>query len=104
MEKSGSTRRRSVYFYQVGRFIDTPVYKRTALPRGSTLRDPVVVDEVKSTIVCGLSGRLRLDDAGHVTLRIEEGQQRSTSDARPSSDEGVGSEDYGARGVELERG
>jgi hypothetical protein len=38
-----------------------------------------VVEEAESTIVCGPPGSPRLDD-GHVTLTIEAGQQRSTSD------------------------
>jgi hypothetical protein len=40
----------------------------------------VKVDEAEWIIICGPLGSLRLDDGRHVTLTIEEGQQRSMSD------------------------
>lgn len=64
---------RPVYFEELRRPADTPVWARNALRPGQTLAGPVIVEEADSTIVCGPSGRLRLDEAGHVVMTLAGG-------------------------------
>jgi N-methylhydantoinase A len=68
---AGRPRRRPVYFQERRDFVETLVYRRADLRLGETIVGPAVIEEAESTIVCGPSGRLRLDDAGHVVVTID---------------------------------
>ena len=61
---------RPVYFEEARGLVDTPVWTRRGLRPGETIPGPAIVEEPESTIVCGPSGRLRLDGRGHVTMTL----------------------------------
>jgi N-methylhydantoinase A len=57
---------RDVYFRESEGFIETPVYDRTSLCPGDTLRGPAVLEEPDSTTTCPPGYQLRVD--GHLNL------------------------------------
>ncbi len=65
--------RRSVYFTETRSFVDTPVYDRYALGRGSQIQGPAIVEERESTAVIGPGGTATIDRYANlvVTLRNE---------------------------------
>ncbi len=42
---------RPVFFSETGNYVDTPVYRRDALPVGATLIGPVILEQLDSTVV-----------------------------------------------------
>ena len=42
---------RPVFFSEANDYVDTPVYRRDALPAGATLNGPAVVEQLDSTVV-----------------------------------------------------
>jgi len=49
-------------------WIDTPVFDRAALPVGTTLQGPAVIDEMSSTTILPANWRLTVDTAGNLIL------------------------------------
>ena len=52
-----------------GRFVDTPVYQRYALPAGATLKAPLVLQERESTVVVARAAKVNILD--NLTVSIE---------------------------------
>ena len=59
---------RQVYFPEAG-YLPCPVYNRYALPPGTSLPGPAVVEERESTVVVGPDARFSIDD--YLTLIID---------------------------------
>jgi N-methylhydantoinase A len=53
--------RRRAYFAETGGFVDTPVYDRYRLARGTEFTGPAVVEEREATTVIGPGGRCAVD-------------------------------------------
>jgi 5-oxoprolinase (ATP-hydrolysing) len=62
---------RSAYFPEAGGFVDTPVYARDALPIGTLVAGPVIVEERESTTVCAPGDRLEVDASGNLRVHID---------------------------------
>ena len=61
---------RPAYFTEVGDFVDTPVYDRYLLGRGSTFRGPAIVEERESTAVIGPRGSAEIDRYGNLVVTL----------------------------------
>ena len=61
--------RRDVYFRQHGGWNDTPVYERSALPAGTKLSGPVIVEEPMATTLLHPGETLDVDRFGNLVLR-----------------------------------
>ena len=61
---------RPAYFTETGDFVDTPVYDRYLLGRGSTLRGPAIVEERESTAVIGPRGSAEIDRYGNLVVTL----------------------------------
>lgn len=70
---------RPAYFAEVGRYVDTPVYSRVHLKRGTKLKGPVLIEEDESTCVVGPSGTITVDKHGNLVMKI----------AHPKSNKGL---------------
>ena len=64
---------RPVFFAECGARIETPVYRRSALPSGFSARGPAVIEEYGSTTVVGPGERFEIGRLGEVRIRFEEG-------------------------------
>jgi N-methylhydantoinase A len=62
---------RKVYFKEVPGWVDCPIYERTALPAGSRLRGPAILEEHTSTVVVPPEFEAAVDEYGNVLLRWE---------------------------------
>jgi N-methylhydantoinase A len=71
---TGEPRRgeREVYFPEIGGFVPSVVYDRYAIPAGSVLEGPALVQERESTVVVGPNATAEKDELGNLTLTIEE--------------------------------
>jgi N-methylhydantoinase A len=69
--------RRPVYFDGVSR-IDTPVYKRSALPVGFELAGPAIVEEYSSTTVLGPRDHLRVGELGELVIELSTSEDVKT--------------------------
>ena len=58
--------RRSVYFDELGRFVETPVYDRYALGSGVGFAGPAIVEERESTAVVGPRAAITVDAIGNL--------------------------------------
>lgn len=63
-------RSRSVYFPELGEYVDTPVYDRYRLPSDAVFSGPAVIEERECTIVAGPACRIRVDSHGGLLLDI----------------------------------
>lgn len=61
---------RPAYFTEAGDFVDTPVYDRYLLGRGSTVRGPAIVEERESTAVVGPRGAAEIDRYGNLVVTL----------------------------------
>ena len=52
---------RRAFFPELKKFVETPVYERSALKASTRLRGPAIVEERESTAVIGPHGRVRVD-------------------------------------------
>lgn len=60
---------RSVYFEEVGGFVECPVYDRYALRPGTEVAGPAIFEERESTAVVGPTAWTRVDE--HLTLHVD---------------------------------
>lgn len=67
---SGPKEMRSVHFASVGVRLDTPVYRRDALPLGWEMRGPAVIEEYGSTTVIGPDDRLFVGPLGELQILL----------------------------------
>jgi N-methylhydantoinase A len=74
--RAALTGRRRVYF---DRFTNTPVYDRTRLGHGATLRGPAIVEERESTLVVPPGANVVIDRAGNAVVTLP----RRTAGRRP---------------------
>ncbi|HZS82672.1 MAG TPA: hydantoinase/oxoprolinase family protein [Stellaceae bacterium] len=63
--------RRSAYFPELRRFVETPVYDRARLAPGEEYGGPALVEEDGSTLVLGPAGRLRVAASGNIIVEVE---------------------------------
>jgi N-methylhydantoinase A len=61
---------REVYFPEVGGFVASAVYDRYAIPAGSVVEGPALVQERESTLVVGPGATAAKDALGNLTLTI----------------------------------
>jgi len=60
---------RPVWFVETG-FVQTPIYRRDALPASDTIKGPAVVEEIDSTLLVPPGQHLSIDDYGIITLAV----------------------------------
>jgi N-methylhydantoinase A len=65
--------RRQVYFSEAGDYVDTPVYRRDALPIGATLHGPAIVEQLDSTVVLSPSTTSTITADRHIVTRFAGG-------------------------------
>jgi N-methylhydantoinase A len=61
---------RPVYFPEVGRHVDTPVYDRYRLTGGTAFAGPAVIEERECTVIAGPSCRVRVDPHANLFLDL----------------------------------
>jgi N-methylhydantoinase A len=61
---------RPVWFAEADGFVEATVFDRSALPPGTRIEGPAVLEERASTVVLGPGGRGRVDDAGSLEVRV----------------------------------
>ena len=66
--REGSVERREVYFGAAHGWCDTSIYRRTALPFGTCLEGPVVIEEMSTTTVVPPHFTLRVDEHGNLII------------------------------------
>ena len=69
---------RQAYFPEANGFVETPVYARGALPVGTVLEGPVIVEERESTTVAAPGDRLEVDDSGNLRVLIDVAVRQAT--------------------------
>ena len=57
---------RAVYFDELGRYEETPVFDRYALRAGAEIAGPAIVEERESTVVVGPGARIKVDGRGNL--------------------------------------
>jgi N-methylhydantoinase A len=65
--------KRQAYFPEQGRYVETPVYDRYALPPGATFSGPAIVEERESTLVVSARGRAMVDEHLNVIVEFADG-------------------------------
>ncbi len=68
-ERSGIKGKRSAYFPEQGKFVETTVYDRYSLAPGDAFDGPAIIEERESTTIVGLHSRVTVDD--HLNFIIE---------------------------------
>jgi N-methylhydantoinase A len=61
---------RSVYFSELGGYIDTPVHDHYKLPVGEEIPGPAIVEQRESTAVVGPRGTAHVDAHGNLVINI----------------------------------
>jgi N-methylhydantoinase A len=62
--------KRSVYFDELGSYVETPVYDHYKLPVGQSVKGPAIVEQRESTAVVGPSGAAYVDGHGNLVINI----------------------------------
>jgi N-methylhydantoinase A len=62
--------KRSVYFNELGAYVETPVYDHYKLPLDQPVRGPAIVEQRESTAVVGPSGTAHVDGHGNLVINI----------------------------------
>ena len=62
-------KRRQVYFYELGRRVECPVYQRETLGKGCSIDGPAIVEEMSSTTLVPPSFRASVDQYGNIRLK-----------------------------------
>ena len=62
-------KRRQVYFYELGRRVECPVYQREKLGKGCSIDGPAIVEEMSSTTLVPPSFRASVDQYGKLRLK-----------------------------------
>ncbi len=70
-ETPAAKEHRPVFFAEAGDYVDCPIHDRTALPAGTLLRGPVVVEQFDSTTVVHPGFTVRVDDVGNLVIEKE---------------------------------
>ena len=65
------TGHRPVFFSEANDYVDTPVYRRDALPSGVTLKGPAVVEQLDSTVVLSPGTISTVTADRHIVTRFE---------------------------------
>jgi N-methylhydantoinase A len=63
---------RPVFFSETGNFVDTPVYRRDALPVGVTLIGPIILEQLDSTVVLSPGTISTVTPDRHIVTRFAE--------------------------------
>ncbi len=63
--------RRPVYFQELGRYVETPVYDHYRLPAGEAVAGPAIVEQRESTAVIGPGGVAHVDASGNLVINLE---------------------------------
>ena len=66
-----NTVRRSVFFPELGGFVDTVILRRAALPAGFSAAGPLLIEDAGSTLVLGPQARVLLSSSGNLIIDIE---------------------------------
>ena len=61
---------RRAYFADLGGFVDTPLYDRSALKAGATFEGPAIVEEKDSTAVIGPHATVRVDEYQNLIVTL----------------------------------
>ena len=67
--KADQHARRSIYFAGTGR-VDTPIYRRTALPEGTRIHGPAIIEEMDSTTLLHPGDRAEVRADGSLVITI----------------------------------
>ncbi|MCM3739770.1 hydantoinase/oxoprolinase family protein [Oceanobacillus luteolus] len=62
---------RDVYFEEVGGFINTPIYDRPAVPVGSHLNGPAIVEQLDSTVVIPPEFTAEVDEYKNIIISLK---------------------------------
>jgi len=62
--------RRSVYFNELGAYVETPVYDHYKLPLDQPINGPGIIEQRESTAVVGPSGTAHVDGHGNLVINI----------------------------------
>ncbi len=73
--------RRSVYLPEVSAFVDVPVFDRYALPDGTTLTGPALVEEAEATTVMWAEDRLTVDAQRNLVISVGVGHGQPEANA-----------------------
>lgn len=65
--------RRPVYFWQEGKFLETPVYDRWRLRPGVEIPGPAIVEQMDTTTVVEVGAKATLDEYGNLILEVPHG-------------------------------
>ncbi|MBI3079054.1 MAG: hydantoinase/oxoprolinase family protein [Deltaproteobacteria bacterium] len=65
--------RRRVYFWEEGRFVETPVYERWSLSPDAEIVGPAIIEQMDTTTVVEIGVRASLDGYGNLVLRVSHG-------------------------------
>jgi len=61
---------RSVYFNELGSYVETPVYDHYKLPLDQPIKGPAIIEQRESTAVVGPSGTAHVDGHGNLVINI----------------------------------
>ena len=53
-----------------GAFVETPIYRRDALPVGATLAGPAIFNQMDTTTISEPGDRIRIDDLGNLLIEV----------------------------------
>src|SRR6266699_2900143 len=62
--------KRSVYFNELGSYVETPVYDHYKLPLDQPIKGPAIIEQRESTAVVGPSGTAHVDGHGNLVINI----------------------------------
>ena len=62
--------KRSVYFNELGAYVETPVYDHYKLPLDQPVKGPAIIEQRESTAVVGPSGIAHVDGHGNLVINI----------------------------------
>jgi N-methylhydantoinase A len=62
--------KRSVYFNELGDYVETPVYDHYKLPLDRPIKGPAIIEQRESTAVVGPSGTAHVDGHGNLVINI----------------------------------
>jgi N-methylhydantoinase A len=63
--------KRPVYFEETGGFVDTPVYERGLLRKGTRLEGPAVIEERITTVVVHPGWAMSVDGFGNIVMGVK---------------------------------
>ena len=60
-----------MFWQEAGGYVDTPVWTRSDLPRGQSLRGPAVIEEEGSTLVVGPAASFQVLESGNLRIDLD---------------------------------